>query len=357
MKINTQLSRRAALRSLFTLLASVAGTRAFASDKPFSLPSGLEDVSAPIMADTAASIRLHAQASQGVTAVAQGNFKTIYSDQQLQDRFYLFLQNVYRVYPENQFHQLIIDVTAEYDTDQEIYLQLVERIPQIAPFFSLVTYGLPSLAKQKEEMSRQSEALLGSSRSINGYLEIGTTGQYFNALKSHIPIDGPSFIVHDREPAYGPQDIIERGQLTPVGTYVPMGDYDPFDERYVPHESVDLVTNFIGFHHAPTDKLDQFVQSIWRVLKPGGRLLLRDHHVDSPQMNAMVALAHDVFNAGLGISWEKTQQQIRNFFSLPQLNDYLGHRGFKRVGEHIFQAQDPTQNALMVFVKSNTGTA
>jgi hypothetical protein len=88
------------------------------------------------------------ETSQPSAALTQGNFRTIYSDQQLQDRFYLFLQNVYHLYPENQFHQLIIDVAAEYDTDQEIYLQLVERISEIAPLFSLVTYGLPSLAKQ-----------------------------------------------------------------------------------------------------------------------------------------------------------------------------------------------------------------
>lgn len=340
---NSQLSRRAVLRSLLAVLASAAGGRALANDTPFSL--------APTTADTTARIR--ARANQSAVALTQGNFKTIYANQQLQDRFYLFLQNVYRLYPENQFHQLIIDVTAEYDTDQEIYLQLVERIPEIAPVFSLLTYGLPALAKQKEEMARQSEALLGSQRSITGYLEIGTTGQYCNALKERIPISGPSFIVHDREPTYSPQDIIERGQLSPVGTYVPMGNYEPFDERYVPRQSVDLVTNFIGFHHAPTDRLDRFVQSIWHVLRPGGRLLLRDHNVDSLQMNAMAALAHDVFNAGLGIPWEENQQQVRNFFSLPRLEDYLGHRGFERVGEHLFQTHDPTQNALMVFAKSD----
>lgn len=102
-------------------------------------------------------------------------------------------------------------------------------------------------------MARQTAELLGTSRTLSGYVEIGTTGRYANGIRNLIPIEGPIYVVNDLAPSYSPNDIVERGQLTPVGTYVPMGDYEPFDGPSIPPESVDLVTNFIGFHHAPAD--------------------------------------------------------------------------------------------------------
>jgi hypothetical protein len=69
-------------------------------------------------------------------------------------------------------------------------------------------------------------------------------------------------------------------------------------------------------------------------------------------MNRMVALAHDVFNMGLGADWAVNRQEIRNFTSLAQLTVYLARFGFKRAPGTIFQGGDPTRNALMLFVKA-----
>jgi len=114
---------------------------------------------------------------------------------------------------------------------------------------------------------------------------------------------------------------------------------------------VDLVTNFIGFHHAPLDRLDPFVASIRRVLRPGGRLVLRDHDVDGPGMNALVALAHDVFNVGVKLSWEENHAQIRNFTAVKDQARYLAKMGFERGRGMRLQAGDPTRNTLMVFTR------
>lgn len=281
----------------------------------------------------------------------RSNFHAVYDDLRARDRFFLFLQNVYHLYPESPFHQLIIDTTGELRSDQDIYRTLQERLTGIKPFLSEVTYGLPALKKQKAEMARQTADLLGNTRRLSGYVEIGTTGRYANGLRKLIPIDGPLYIVNDLEPGFSPNDIAERGQLTTLGEYVPMGDYDPFDGNLIPSESVDLVSNFIGFHHAPKEKRARFIESAWRVLRPGGRLVVRDHDVDSPEMEAFVALAHDVFNAGLHISWADNAAQVRNFTSVPQLEQALGTVGFQKSNAIALQAHDPTKNTLMVFVK------
>jgi SAM-dependent methyltransferase len=119
----------------------------------------------------------------------------------------------------------------------------------------------------------------------------------------------------------------------------------------VPDRSLDLVANYIGFHHSPLPKLDAFVASLHRVLRPGGRMIVRDHDVNSPAMNRMVALAHDVFNMGLGTPWPMNQGELRHFTSIAELVAYLEARGFKGDGRRLLQQGDPTQNALMVFAR------
>ncbi len=128
---------------------------------------------------------------------------------------------------------------------------------------------MPALAKQKEEMARETAALLGSVRAIKGYVEIGTPGRYVKELRKRFKIDGAVFLVNDTAPGLSLEDIAERGQLTQAGQYIPLGNYDGFDVARIPDVSVDLVTNFIGFHHAPADRLAPFVGSIRRVLRPG----------------------------------------------------------------------------------------
>lgn len=285
-------------------------------------------------------------------ATDPSNFRSIYLDPVLRDRFFLFLQNVFHLYPEAEFHQLIIDVTATHRTDQEIYEELLVRLPSIKPTLSEITYALPALSKQKAEMTRQTMEFLGATRSVQGYLEIGSPGRYASALRKRVALDGDVWIVNDLAPSYAPADLMERGGLAKIGTYVPMGNYDPFVGGKVPEASVALVTNFIGFHHCPAERLDGFVDSIRRVLRPGGRLLLRDHDVDRPEMDSMVALAHDVFNAGLFLPWEVNHQQVRRFRSIRAWSDYLVGAGFRRSERAIAQDHDPTRNLLLEFVKA-----
>lgn len=286
--------------------------------------------------------------------IAPSNFKRIYDTPADRRDFRLFLQNVFHLYPDDKFHALITALTAEYGSDGEIYRHLAARLPEITPRLSALTYAVPALRKQKAEMAQQTVRLLGERRRATGYVEIGTTGRYLNGLKVKADIRGPIYVVNDAAPIYSAEDIIERGQIRKIGTYVDMTGYREFDRGHIAPESIGLVTNYIGFHHAPADRLDGFVRAIHRVMKPGGRLIVRDHDVDGERMDAMVGLAHDVFNAGVGIPWDDNTAQIRNFRSLVDLKDYLEARGFQRAERLEFQQGDPTRNGLMLFTKSQT---
>ena len=282
----------------------------------------------------------------------ESEFHAVYSDTELQDGFYRFLQNVYRLYPEDRFHTLIQQACAAHTTDEAIYRHLQENLATIKPPLSEVFYALPSLAKQKREMARQTLEILGNGTPRRGYVEIGSPGRYVASLRRALGLAGPVYLVNDAAPTNSPVDIAERGSLRAAGAFVPMNDYAAFAPGGIPDESVDLVSCFIGLHHAPPERLGGFVSSIARVLRPGGRFVLRDHDVRTPAMTALVSLAHTVFNAGLGLPWEVNCRERRLFASVADWVRVVEAHGLRDSGRRLLQAHDPTENTLLVFEKA-----
>lgn len=287
---------------------------------------------------------------QTVQGAKDSTFHAIYDDPVQRERFKGFFEEVFRLYPPEQLHGLVEQATRTHATDAEIYAAVVKGLPDISPRTRMVTLALPALKKQKQVMAGQSHKLLGDPKRIDGYLEIGTTGRYVNALKKLVPLEGPIFVCNDRKPSKDPADIVERGQISEVGTFVDLGNYDAIAET-VPNDSLDLITNFIGFHHAPLDRLEPFIAGIRRVLRPGGKLLLREHDVVDPTMDAVVSLAHDVFNAGTDVSWADNQAEIRKFRSVADWKALLEGQGFRVASAPEAQAGDPTNNLLLAFAK------
>ncbi|WP_035053118.1 FAD-binding protein [Andreprevotia chitinilytica] len=279
------------------------------------------------------------------------DFHVVYDDVSWQDKFYLFLQNIYHLYPEDRFHTLIIEATAKHQDDEAIYRCIQDRLPTIKPFLSELTYALPALAKQKKEITRQTLQLLGDKRSIDGYVEIGSPGRYLSHLRKALKITGDIVLINETEPSNSPVDIVERGGLTKLGRYVPLNDYEPIPASAIADASVELVTVYIGLHHIAPDKLAAYIASLHRILKPGSLLILRDHDVTHPEMFAFVSLAHAVFNAGLGAPWENNAAELRHFVSVDEWVNRLEAAGFKDNGQRILQAHDPSLNVLMAFTK------
>lgn len=278
-------------------------------------------------------------------------FKAVFSDIRWHDGFYKFLQNIYRLYPEDRFHTLIKNISVELDNDEAIYRRLQRELPKIKPPLADLTHALPALFKQKKEMADQTLRLLGAKRQIDGYVEIGSTGRYISELKKRVQVSGPVTLVNDFAPTNSPVDIAERGGLFKIGGFVPLNDYDPLPFS-LPDASVDLVSCYIGLHHCPLPKLDSFVASIVRVLKPGGIFILRDHDVTTPAMHTFVSLVHTVFNAGLNGAWETNQRELRHFRPIAEWVAYLGERGLKDAGQRELQAHDPSDNVLLTFSKA-----
>ncbi len=278
-------------------------------------------------------------------------FKTVFSDTKGSDAFYRFLQVVFNLFPEDKFHLLIKETTEKGTTDEEIYKTVQSKLPSIKPFLSELTYSLPALKKQKREMTKQALQLLDKRNSINGYVEIGSTGRYISSLRKEIKVAGNIFIINDFAPNNSIAEIMERGQIAKIGTYINLNHYAPINEKDIPSESVDLVTCHIGLHHCPVEKLQAFIQSINRILRKGGAFILRDHDVKNENMVAFCALVHTVFNLGTNVKWETNANEFRSFKPVEEWSKLVSQYGFTDSGKRILQDKDPSDNTLMQFIK------
>jgi FAD/FMN-containing dehydrogenase/uncharacterized membrane protein YhaH (DUF805 family)/SAM-dependent methyltransferase len=278
---------------------------------------------------------------------AETEVHPVLADDRWSDRLFLFLQNVYHLFPEEQLHALVRSAAAEQKDDESVYRLVQEGLARIRPRAQPVTHALPALAKQKREMARQTMALLGDRKKIDGYLEIGSIGRYASALRPHVRFEGALFVMNDVAPTSSPVDIAERGSLAKFGTFLPL-DYEPIPAS-VADASLDVVTCFIGIHHAPREKLEAFNRSIARVLRPGGLFVLRDHDAASPEMKRFVSLVHTVFNCGLGVPWSANTAEKRFFVGLDETIAHVEKHGLRATEARLKQPNDPTDNVLVAF--------
>lgn len=283
------------------------------------------------------------------------DFHRVYNDTKQRDRFYLFLQNVFRLQSEDRLHHLITDAVAARDTDEDVYRLIQERLPAIRPWHADISFSLPALIKQKAVLSDQTASLLEEERHYLGYLEIGSTGRYYSALKKKANMSGPAYFISDIAPGNGPNDLIDRGQFAQFGDFIELNDYAPISSKAIPSASLDIVTCYIGLHHIHPKNQKTFVDSIARTLKPGGIFILRDHDAPDEQMQNFVALVHTVFNAGTGESWETNAAEPRYFEALDYWVDLLANAGLKDQKQRLYQNGDPSKNVLMAFVKEVNG--
>jgi len=272
--------------------------------------------------------RALAGASDSIDA-AVGNFRYIYSNPELRRDFLDFLTNVFHLYPEQDFHDVLIKLSTVDASDEQVYVALQEELSDIQPFLGVFRYAIPALKKQKAIMADQTQMLLHPESRYEGHLEIGSTGRYISVLEDRLDIVGDIFLLHTEEGGYGPEDIVERGQISKIGTHIDMGNYTTEFARVIPKNSLDLVTVYIGFHHCPIAKREEFISSVIDVIRPGGKLILRDHDAHNEDMWRMAALAHDTFNAGIDETWQFNEGELRNFYSLRFIIDYLEDLGLE----------------------------
>ena len=282
---------------------------------------------------------------------AVGNFRYVYGNPALRDEFLNFLINVFHLYPEHELHAALSRLASNNDNDQQVYEALQAELGELSPFLGALRYAIPALRKQKRIMAAQTRMLIDPDARYDGHLEIGSNGRYIGILEDQLDITGDVFLLHTEAAGYGPEDLADRGQLRKIGTHIDMQIYSTQFASIIPHNSLAMVTVFIGFHHCPLDQRNAFISAVRQVLRPGGTLILRDHDVFDETSWRIAALAHDTFNAGTNESWQFNADELRHFYSIRFIIDYLEELGFKNGNKLLFQPGDPTRNVLTAFTK------
>jgi len=276
-------------------------------------------------------------------------YQQVFSSDQGKQGIHDFFTNIFNALPSDAYYNLLEGIM-EYNpqaNDEKIYSILVKSVLQIKPgFFDSMSRTLASLKVQKEEMVRQVVEMLPEQKKIDGYLEIGSPGRYVSTLKKHFELTNTIYCMNDSKKW---TDAIERGTVTAPGKFITL-TYDPILEEDIPSNSLDLVTCFIGLHHCPIKKLPAFIQSVRRVLKPGGMFIVRDHDA-TEDVYALVHLAHSTYNAGLGILLKDEIDEVRNFQPLNYWINGVEQEGFKVLPARLLQKGDPTVNTLFAFAK------
>lgn len=158
--------------------------------------------------------------------------------------------------------------------------------------------------------------------------------------------DGRVYIVNDRQRW---TDIIERNSLFSIGTFIPY-NFSNLTDVSIPSESVDLVVCYMGLHHLPQDQINIFLKMIYRILRPNGLFLFREHHAHE-QLKPLLDVAHMVFNVVTGVSCESEKKEIRAFRTIEQWRSCVRQVGFHDTFIYDEQEDDPTDDIMIVVRK------
>lgn len=283
-------------------------------------------------------------------------YQLTFGDIEHRREFRKFLRNIFLSLNEDAFMKEVERHLPDFKNYEELYKYLQDNVSKMQPRFLARNWrAIQSLRGEKADCASQIKKILFPKNAFDGYVEIGFPGRMINSICNLFEVKGPIYVVNTDETLL---DYLQCGFPRPYNHFVPLKNYTSLTES-IDEESVDLVSCLIGLHHCPPERLDSFVASIAKVLRPGGVFLLRDHDATNPDHKAFAHLAHSVFNLGTGVPWDglgsglDESSEIRNFQSLAYWDALLEKHGLIRDKnkEPLFRPGDPTKNALLRYEK------
>jgi len=295
------------------------------------------------------------------------SYKRLINDQKLRTQFRDgFLTKIFNIEDNSKLYNIICKAVwspQNKGDDQLIFEHICDLLSSSgggAITFAQKTYKqVMQLKQQKAELVRETASILGHlgrSDSLVGYVSIGDNGKMVQEFRKHIGLKGRTWIVNDsgtNDDAGAPEimHVLERGSPSPVGEYVYADLYSTIDEfAGIPDSSCDLVTMNQGLHHLNQKQLPSFLAEVYRVLRPSGLFITREHNA-SPDLIPMLDLAHSVFNAVTGVSSRGERQETRAFRSILEWRVIIESAGFIDSMLYEMEDGDPTLDEMMCFIK------
>ena len=228
---------------------------------------------------------------------------TVANNQTLRAACSSFIDNVLRQTPAKTLWAHVDNASQKnpkiLQSDADLYKACLKDIAPLTPSFSAVQ-KIKALQFQKRVIADQIRELLGANQIIEGILEIGNPGTYTSTIMPFYQIQGPIYALTDTT---GISDYIKAFSTSrPLNYFIaydqrlPLNDYAPITSQTISDNSIDLALCTIGLHHIPQEKLDEFVASLARIIRPGGRFILRDHDIINDDIMHLAHAAHTLFN-------------------------------------------------------------
>eukprot|EP01130_Rhizamoeba_saxonica_P011264 TRINITY_DN4671_c0_g1_i1.p1 TRINITY_DN4671_c0_g1~~TRINITY_DN4671_c0_g1_i1.p1 ORF type:complete len:1492 (-),score=328.12 TRINITY_DN4671_c0_g1_i1:22-4221(-) len=272
-----------------------------------------------------------------------------------------FLEVIFNVKDANSLFRTIAKVCWDVrnKNDRDIYCALQEELKNTnGPLATAMETWkqIGQLRDQRLEILRETKGILGRLGKIGylkDYISIGDNGKMVEVFKSDLHITGNITIVHDEHSNDIPA-VLERCSLEEVGEFKYISYDNPVNMGHIEGESADIITMNQGLHHLPQNHLMQFVENIYRILRPGGIFIVREHDLDlerHPQLLPMLDVAHMVFNAVTGVSFNMERLERRGFRSVLEWRDIISSVGFVDTMLYDMQDGDPTWDEMLCFYK------
>jgi FAD/FMN-containing dehydrogenase len=283
------------------------------------------------------------------------SYQEVFKSQVLKKKLETFLRVIFNIEnPARLFSQIARIVwNPKTNTDMKVYNELQRRLnSRKFQSYLKLRNGLKTLkqiSEQRTELAEETLSIvskLGLIGSLHDYASIGDSGKMILSLRSSLGMKGTAYVVHDRQ---RPADFIERGSLFQVGNFVPI-DYHHVEELPIPSNSVDLVTMNQGLHHLHQEQVTNFLKIVYRILRPGGVFLFREHDA-RPELIPILDLAHSIFNAVTGVSSDDEKHEIRAFRPMSEWRRIMTAVGFEDMYLYEMQHNDPTEDYMLCFAK------
>ncbi len=264
----------------------------------------------------------------------------ILSDARYRDRLYDFLRFVFRT-DEKRVFAKVCEARESCESKQAIYHQIQKSCAIGAKSLlspSTVWHIYQQLRTQNRVLQTQSEAIL-QGKKVQDLLMIEPTDPK-KPSKHFRDVSGISF-----KRLFGLMGAKADAQYR-IGS----GSLSDMLES-IEDESMDVVTIYGGLHHLSKADRKWVHEALWRILKPDGVFIIREHDVTDASMFDFVSLIHSVFNAVTNTPWEVEDREIREFESIQQIVNDIEAKGFEDMGYRLRQDGDPSENILLGFVK------
>lgn len=275
------------------------------------------------------------------------NINEVMSNPYYRRQLYLFLKHVFNVTDHmDLFSEIKRNYKKNYD-DIKIFKNLQKWMNNKSTINTLINKYY-NLRKQKDEIVEKTYRILKKvdhKTTINGYVSIGDVGRYAKKLKTKLNFTGKSYFINNNSDNI----VIEQGSLLSEGNVI-ITKFGKINDIDIKHNSIDLITCYIGLHHFTEYEIDKILQFSYKVLRNDGVLIIRDHNGHKDIIYLLRSI-RTIYNALTNVDLKKELYELRNFRTIRSLSQLLKKYGFYNKQIYETQENDPSENMLICFEK------